>query len=119
MAAGLAAALGACGSYDATGACTNTLAVAPAVLPLAIGAQGRVAAMGAAQLGTCRSVPAAVRWDVQDSTVATVRADTGSTALVTGRASGNTFVIATFLADTTLRAGAVVEVGTGGPPGQQ
>ncbi len=114
--AALAVGLGACHVGDTTAPCR--VAVTPPALLLAPAGQGRLVALGPTTDAGCRSLGSAVRWDSQDTTVARVRADTGMTALVTGVATGNTFVIATFLADTTERAAAVVQVGSG-RPGQQ
>ncbi len=114
--AALAAGLAACHVGDTTSPCR--VAVAPATLVLAPGGQGRLVALGPTTDAGCPSLGSTVRWDSQDTTVARVRADTGMTALVTAVAAGNTFVIATFLADTTVRAAAVVQVGSG-RPGQQ
>ncbi len=117
-AAALLGTLGACAGGDATLPCRDQISVVPTMLLLGPGTQGKVRAQVAGANG-CQPVGSAVRWDAQDTAIARVQADTGSTATVTGVAAGSTFVIATLLADTTSRAATLVQVGPAGPPGQQ
>ncbi len=120
LAVALVAGLAACGGGPVNpGGCnTGPVSVTPSMLLMAPGSTARIVAVGLVPGPGCTALRSDVRWNAQDTTIARVQADTGLSAVVTARAAGSTFVIATFLADTTVRAAALVTVGTGRPPAE-